>query len=130
MRVDNNQIMISFGYKSPLKTLYLKNKMPSVKYGFYGDKLTKANVSLEHLIPHSKGGSSHLDNFVLASKHKNQLRGNQDIRNFATMDNVVRYLSQFIDLKIDDFNGNSYIQKVVKTLKKLGVINEENFKLF
>ena len=32
---------INFGYSNKLKTLWKKGLMPSVKYGFYGDKLTK-----------------------------------------------------------------------------------------
>ena len=113
---------ILFGYNSPLKTLYKKGKMPSVIYGFYGDKLTPKNVSLEHLKPHSLGGKSTLDNFVLASKANNQLRGTQDIRHFANNDNIVRYLSQFLDLKLPNFDGNRYIQGILQTLEKLGVI--------
>lgn len=124
MRVDRiQQNPISFGYNSPLKTLYKKGKMPSVEYGFYGDKLTLDNVSLEHLKPHSKGGKSALDNFVLATKENNRLRGSEDIRKYANNENIVRYLSQFINMKLPDFDGNKYIQGILRTLTKLGVIN-------
>ena len=44
---------VSFGYSSPLKTLFKKGKLPSVTKGFYGGTLTKDTVSLEHLKPHS-----------------------------------------------------------------------------
>ena len=111
----------SFGYSNPLKTLYLKGKLP-VKYGFYGDKLTQKNVSLEHLKPHSKGGKTELSNLVLASKQKNQARGNADIRNFANKETIIKYLSQFIDVKIKGFDGNKYINGIIKTLTNLGVI--------
>ena len=83
MRIDTSNNAITFGYHSPLKTLYKKGKMPKVIYGFYGDKLTPKNVTLEHLLPHSKGGASELDNFVLASKQNNLARGNDDIRKFT-----------------------------------------------
>lgn len=110
----------SFGYSHPLKTLYIKGKLP-VKYGFYGDRLTKKNVSLEHLKPFSKGGKTELNNLVLASKQKNQDRGNADIRNFANIETIIKYLSQFIDVKIEWFDGNKYINGIIKTLTNLGV---------
>ena len=111
----------TFGYSHQLKTLYRQGKLP-VKYGFYGDKLTQKNVSLEHLKPYSKGGKTELSNLVLASKQKNQARGNADIRNFANKETIIKYLSQFIDVKIKDFDGNKYINGIIKTLRNLGVI--------
>ena len=60
----------SFGYSSPLKTIWKKGGLPTVKKGFYGDTLTKKNVSLEHLKARSKGGKTSLENLVLASKEK------------------------------------------------------------
>ena len=111
----------TFGYLHQLKTLYRQGNLP-VKYGFYGDKLTQKNVSLEHLKPHSKGGKTELSNLVLASKHKNQTRGNSDIRNFANKETIIKYLSQFIDVKIEGFDGNKYINGIIKTLRNLGVI--------
>lgn len=115
--VDN----ISFGYKSILKTNFIKGKLPSVKYGFYGDKLNNKNISIEHLKPKSKGGKSVLDNFVLASKEKNQLRGNQDIRDFAKRENVLNYLYQFMGVKLPNFDGDKYITDIIRTLKTLGI---------
>ena len=76
----------------------------------------------EHLKPHSKGGKTALSNLVLASKQKNQARGNADIRNFANKETIIKYLSQFIDIKIKDFDGNKYINGIIKTLTNLGVI--------
>ena len=111
----------TFGYSSPLKTLYKKGDLP-IKYGFYGDRLTQKNVSLEHLKPHSKGGKTELSNLVLASKQKNQARGNADIRNYANKETIAKYLSQFIDVKIKGFDGNKYINGIIKTLRNLGVI--------
>ena len=112
----------TFGYSSKLKTLYKKGQLPSVKYGFYGDELTKNNVSLEHLKPHSKGGKTELSNLVLASKNKNQIRGNEDIRNFANTETITKYLNQFVDVKINGFDGRKYINGIIKTLTNLGVI--------
>jgi hypothetical protein len=111
----------NFQYSSPLKTLWRKGKLPSVKYGFYGDVLTQRNISLEHLKAHSKGGKTNLTNLVLASKAKNNARGNESIKDYLTVENVVRYLKQFKDIRIKDFDGNKYIAGVLATLG--GLIN-------
>ena len=121
MKIQPLQQSPTFQYSSPLKTLWRKGKLP-VKYGFYGDRLTQKNVSLEHLKPFSKGGKTELNNLVLASKQKNQDRGNADIRNFVNKETIIKYLSQFIDVKINDFDGNKYINGIIKTLTNLGVI--------
>lgn len=121
MLQNNKKKEISFGYNSPIKTLWRKGKMPSVTKGFYGDKLTQDNLSLEHLKAHSKGGRTCLSNLVLASKQKNQARGNNNIKQFFDKEKAIEYLNQFIDLKLKDFNGNSYIKGIVKTLRNLGI---------
>lgn len=111
----------NFQYSSPLKTLWRKGKLPSVKYGFYGDVLTQKNVSLEHLKAHSKGGKTNLTNLVLASKAKNNARGNDAIDDYLEVNNLVRYLKQFKDIRLKDFDGNKYIAGVLATLG--GLIN-------
>lgn len=121
MKIQPTQQSQTFQYNSPLKTLWRKGELP-VKYGFYGDMLTQKNVSLEHLKPHSKGGKTELSNLVLASKQKNQARGNADIRNFANKEIIAKYLSQFIGVKVKGFDGNKYINGIIKTLTDLGVI--------
>jgi hypothetical protein len=112
---------ITFGYHNILKTQYLKGNLKTVKYGFYGDKLNKKNVSLEHLQPKSKGGKSELFNFVLASKSRNQARGNKDIQPFVDKENAMRYLLQFVGIKAENFNSDNYIKDILNTLKNLGV---------
>lgn len=89
--------------------------------GFYGDRLTKCNLSLEHLKAKSKGGATTLDNLVLASREKNCLRGNDDIRNFFNKKFAMNYLSQFMGVKTKKFNGDKYIASIIKTLGELGI---------
>lgn len=108
------------GYNSILKTNWRKGKLPSVQYGFYGDKLTQQNISLEHLHPHSKGGKTELGNLVLASQETNNLRGNKDIRQFADKQTVLFYLSQFTGIRLKNFNGDAYIKSIKNTLRRLG----------
>lgn len=112
---------ISFGYQHSLKTMWKKGMLPTVKKGFYGDELTMKTVSLEHLQPKSKGGKTNFDNLVLASKHNNNLRGNQPINLFIMADKAKQYLSQFIDIKINGFDGNRYIKNIMKKLKELNI---------
>jgi hypothetical protein len=116
----------NFQYSSPLKTLWRKGKLPSVKYGFYGDVLTQRNISLEHLKAHSKGGKTNLTNLVLASKAKNNARGNDAIDDYLEVNNLVRYLKQFKDIRIKDFDGNKYIAGVIATLG--GLLNVQKNK--
>lgn len=113
---------IVFGYHHPLKTLYKKGKFPKVIYDFYGDKLTPKNVTLEHLKPHSQGGKSCSENFVLATRENNNLRGCDDIRKYTNKEKAVRYLSQFMGVKLPNFNGDKYIEGILQTLNKLGVL--------
>lgn len=115
----NTNAQVSFGYHSPLKTLFLKGKLPTVKKGFYGDTLTKNTVSLEHLEPHCFGGKTDLTNLVLASKKNNQARGNDDIANYLDEKNVTEYLQQFIGIKLPNFDGDKYIQGIIKKLGEL-----------
>ena len=110
---------LTFGYSNILKTLYKKGKLPSVKYGFYGDELTKKTVTLEHLKPRSKGGKTELKNLVLASANKNQERAARPLSEMLNWECVGKYLEQFRNVQIDDFNGNRYIQMILRTIKGL-----------
>ena len=58
MKIKPNTDSVKFGHHHRLKTLWLRGKLPTVKFGVYGDKLTKQTVSLEHFIPISKGGKT------------------------------------------------------------------------
>jgi hypothetical protein len=109
----------TFGYSNPLKTLYKKGKFPKVEYGFYGDKLTKDTVTLEHLKPKSQGGKTELSNLVLVSANKNQERGVRPLEEMFNWDNAGRYFQEFKDVKVGNFDGNAYIKMIVKTIYEL-----------
>ena len=108
----------TFGYHHQLKTLYLKGKIKP-KYGLYGDKLTKKNVSLEHILPKSKGGKTELDNLALASQRMNNARGNKPLVDFLTPESLARYIEQFINIKIPEFDGVKYVKALLKTINKV-----------
>lgn len=109
---------VNFGYSNQLKTLFKKGKLPSVEYDISGRKLTKKNVTLDHVIPKSKGGKSAQENYMLATAEFNHMRGNKPLKDFMTNPNLVRYLSQFMDVFVDGFNGNKYIKGLLNTLER------------
>jgi hypothetical protein len=113
---------VTFGYSHPLKTMWLKNQLPTVKYGFYGDVLTTDNVSLEHLKPHCKHGKTTFANLVLASKHNNNVRGTLPLNQVIDITTISKYLTQFVNIRLPHFNGNDYVKGIIDTLHKLGVI--------
>ena len=122
---------ISFnGYDSILKQCYKKGLLPTVKLGLYGGKLTKKNVSLEHLIPVSGGGKTDLSNFALTTKEANNLRGNAPLKDFLRPDVAIRYLLQFKGVRIRNFNGqnfdgNRYIAQLLDLFNELGIFGKQ-----
>ena len=117
----SDQKQVSFGYKSKLKTLYKKGLLPTVTKGFYGGDLTNEVVTLEHLIPHSKGGPTCLSNLVLATAENNFKRGNQHLFLFFKPDAAEEYFKQFAGVRVKNFNGDKYVRSVKRTLKRMGI---------
>lgn len=126
-----NNSAVSFGYKFRLKTLWLKGKLPWLQYGFYGDKLTRQNVSIEHLEPVSsfkkrmsdkmaKKVSTVWNNVVLASVSKNQARSNYPLGDFINEEAKNRYLDQFRGQVIPGYGkGEKYIKAINETIDRL-----------
>jgi len=111
---------ISFRYSHPLKTMWKKGKLPTVVYGFYGEKLTKKNISLEHLLPVSKGGKTKIDNLVLAHKDLNAVRGNRPISEVFNPKLAVKYFSQFLNIdNVACMSGQEYVERCFKTINEL-----------
>ena len=108
----------TFTYSNKLKTLYKKGLLPSVQVDAAGNKLTKKNVTLDHIIAKSKGGKSYTGNYMLATKKFNSDRGADPLTQWATMDEIIKYLNQFIGVRVKGFIGNEYITEVLKTLEK------------
>lgn len=108
----------SFGYSHPLKTLFKKGQLP-VKKGFYGGRLTQKNVTLEHLLPVSKGGKTQIDNLVLATKETNNQRGDKPINEFFNLKAMADYLEQFKNIRIGEFDGNKYIKMILETIGEI-----------
>ena len=109
---------VSFkSYNSILKKAWKQGKLPTVTKGIYGNILTQDNLSLEHIIPHSQGGQTTLDNLMLAEKKANAKRGVRPLMDVITYEQLFDYLSQFIGIKLKKFNGNDYI---ISVMKKIG----------
>lgn len=108
----------SFGYNHPLKTMFKKGQLP-LKRGFYGDPINNKTVSLEHLLPVSKGGKTTLDNLVLASKQKNTERGNQPLSRYFNPEAFVNYINEVSKIKTKLFDGREYAAMIMKTVEKL-----------
>ena len=108
----------TFGYSHPLKTMFKKGQI-DVPRGFYGDKLTTKNVSLEHLRPVSKGGKTEFSNLVLASKDFNNQRGNQPLSKYFNPKAFLEYAQAFIKIKTKNFDGKKYVEAISKTIQEL-----------
>ena len=107
---------ISFQYKWKVKTAYKKGLIPSLKVDASGRKLTKENATVDHIIPHSKGGRTRDNNLMIATKEFNNLRGDKSLTDYITPKGLAVYLKQFIDIKLPDFDGNEYIKQILKTI--------------
>ena len=126
-----NNSAVSFGYKFRLKTLWLKGKLPWLQYGFYGDKLTRKNVSIEHLEPVSsfkqrmsdraaEKASTVWHNVVLASIQKNQERSNYPLGQFINEEARQKYLDQFRGKIIPGYGrGEKYMKAINETIERL-----------
>ena len=95
--------------------------MPSVIRGIYGELINPANVSLEHLKPHSKGGLTSLFNLALAERHKNSARGSHSLAEFLSTEMLEQYLQQFNFIIQGIFDGFKYQKGVRETCLSLGV---------
>lgn len=121
---QSNKRELQFGHSNELKTLFKKGKFPSVKFDAGGNLLTKQNVTLDHIIPVSKGGKNKTTNFMLAVDEFNHGRGNDPLLEVTTKEGIFDYLKQFVGVKVGTFIGNNYIKGVLLTLQeasRLGV---------
>lgn len=122
---------VSFGYHHPLKNAWVKGKLPWLQYGFYGERLTKKNVSIEHLQPvadfkkvyspeKAKRLATTWENVVLASNRINNLRGCEPLSSVIDYEAMGKYLQQFEGKYIEGFGtGEQYIKGILDTINRL-----------
>ena len=105
---------ISFKYKSILKTEWLKGNMPDVKFDMGGNRLTKDNITNGHMLAHSKGGKTKLDNLMLETANYNFMKSNKPFSQFYDEELFKAYCKQFEKVDLPDFNGLDYIYRITK----------------
>lgn len=110
-----------FGKMLMLKRLWVDGDLPTVTKGIYGENLTRNNLSIEHLKPKVKGGTSEIGNLALADVFINNKRSAMPLNIFVTPESANDYLNQFKHVVVRQFNGDTYITAVKKTLKKLDI---------
>lgn len=116
---------VSFNGVDNVANLWKRGKLPTVKVGIYGCKLNKKNLSREHILPKSMGGTSDNSNIAVGDRFINSKRGIKPLKEFTTFENVVAYLLQFIGVKVEKngkiiFDGDNYITKLIPALKGQG----------
>ena len=112
----------NFGYKNVLKTEWIAGKLPELKHDFYdGSLLNPETVTLEHLLPKSKGGKTTLTNLVLTNYQNNFRRSNKDIRQYINIEAAKQYIEEAKKIKTHNINGENYAKSIVNRLKSLGV---------
>ena len=87
----------------------------------YGKPLSADTVTLEHIIPKSKGGGSNLKNYALANAEDNFKRSSENIMKHTTKANINEYLDQFTGIVKQGFNGDEYIKGIKNLFKTMGV---------
>ena len=105
---------LSFGYKSILKTEWLKGNMPDVEFDMGGNRLTKDNVTNGHMLAVSKGGKTCEGNLMLETANYNFMKSNKPFSWFFTKEGFDTYCEQFKKVKLPNFNGMDYIYKITK----------------
>ena len=107
---------ITFGYNHILKTLYKKGKI-NPPCGIYGEKLTKKNVTLEHVLCVCHGGKTETGNLALASAEMNNARGNKPLADFLNVEGLAKYCDYFMHLECPNFNGVKYVKDLLNTIQ-------------
>lgn len=104
-----------FGYSHKLKTDFKKGKL-KIEFDMAGNKLTKDNVSLDHVIPKSQGGTSTLDNYVLATKKFNSFRGVVPLALLITKEMFEKWAKQFENLVVCGIKGTDYTKMIAEKI--------------
>lgn len=114
LKVQANNI--TFGYNHKLKTDFKKGRLPSVKFDMAGNKLTSKNVTLDHVIPKSQGGTNTLDNYALATKEFNSFRGVVPLALLITREMFEKWAKQFEKIIVCGIKGEEYTKMIEKKI--------------
>ena len=93
--------------------------MPKDLVDIGGNRLTQQNLSGDHAIPRSKGGKTNDTNMMLATKQFNSLRGDRPLKEVTTMENLLKWAKQYLELKpIDGFDFKKHVMDIFKVLEQ------------
>jgi hypothetical protein len=107
------------GYNFKLKKMYRQGKLPKDLVDIGGNRITQENLSGDHAIPKSKGGKTTDENMMLATKQFNSLRGNRPLREVTNMENLIKWVNQYLKLdNIDGFDFKKYVQKILEIINR------------
>ena len=105
------------GYNFKLKKMYREGKLPKDLVDLGGNRITQKNMSGDHAIPKSKGGKTTDANMILATKQFNSLRGNRPLKEVTTIENLIKWVNQYLELDtVDGFDFRRYVQNILKIL--------------
>jgi len=113
-----NKTAQTFNGKSLLKQDFLSGLIP-LKRGVYGGLLNRdkaEGVTVEHIIPKSKGGRNCEANYFLANKQKNWERGSEPLEKYLKLKPFVEYLRVMLDVNTEHTNGVQYVKDVLDTV--------------
>lgn len=108
---------ISFGYKSILKSEYLKGNI-KLKKDITGNILTKDNVTLDHTVPKVRGGKSRLDNYSLMVDYINHRRGSKKLGDIIDLPSFIDYIMVMLNTHTEYFDGTEYLKGWLRNLRK------------
>lgn len=102
---------VSFGYCPQLKNLVSID-------AYTGATLSRSERTIEHIKPHSKGGSNNINNYLIVGNDINECRKNKRFDKWIKVrpnivKNIQEYLNKLRGLKVD---GMDYVEEVKKTL--------------
>lgn len=119
MLITKTDNITFIGYSFKLKKLYKQGKLPKDLVDMGGNRITQRNLSGDHAIPRSKGGKTTDENMMLATKQFNSLRGNRPLREVTTIDNLIKWVNQYIQLEpIDGFDFKKYVVGILKIFER------------
>lgn len=105
-------------FNSKIKKLFKQGKL-KLDYGLYGERLTKDNVSDEHIICKCFGGQTVETNIALASKEMNNRRGCKPIQDFVTIEMVNKYIERVMQNNLKEYDIEAYCKGILNTFSKI-----------
>lgn len=112
-------------FNSKIKKLFKQGKL-KLDYGLYGERLTKENVSDEHIVCKCFGGQTVETNIALASKEMNNRRGCKPIQEFVTIEMVNAYIERVMKNNIKGYDIEAYCNGILNTFNKIWRTNEKS----